>query len=356
MQRTDEQAPGRAPETYGSERTTASHGRAPETLRVLIAIVNYRTTELVVDGLVALEQELADLPGTHVVVVDNASGDGSAGRLRASIDERGWSAWCTLVASDTNGGFSYGNNTAMHAVDTHSDYVLLLNPDTRIRPGAVRTLLDFMEAHPAVGIAGSRLEDEDGTQQHSRYRFPSVLGELEATIRFGPVTRLASESVVAPPLVTEAHACDWVAGASMIIRQEVLDAVGTMDERYFLYFEEVDLCRRARDAGWACWYVPASRVVHLVGQSSGVTSRETALERRPRYWFESRRRYFVEHHGRAQTMLADLAWILGQSLWRVRATLQRKQDNDPPYLMRDFLHYNLFSADGWRTPSQGYPR
>jgi GT2 family glycosyltransferase len=349
----DEQAPASAPETVRGARPggpDATGARALETLRLLVAIVNFRTSELVIDGLAALEPELAGLPRAHVVVVDNASGDGSVERLRAAIDERGWSGWCTLVASATNGGFSYGNNEAIRSAPTPRDYVLLLNPDTRIRPGAVRTLLAFMEERPDVGVAGSRLEDEDGTQQHSRYRFPSVLGELESTVRLGLVTRLASKRVVAPPLVTEAHACDWVAGASLILRREVLDAVGPLDERYFLYYEEVDFCRRVRDAGSACWYVPDARVVHHVGKSSGVTSREALRTRRPRYWFESRRRYFVEHHGRAYTLLADLAWIVGQSLWRLRVLVQRKHDPDPPHLLRDFLRFNVFSLDGWRRP------
>jgi hypothetical protein len=349
MPKTDEQARARALEDHPEHAVNAPGSRPLDTLRVVIAIVNYRTSELVLEGLRALEEELASLAGTEVVVVDNASGDGSAESIREAIDENHWT-WCSLVASDKNGGFSYGNNTAVRATSTPSDYVLLLNPDTRIRPGAVRTLLAFMEAHPDVGIGGSRLEDEDGTQQHSRYRFPNALGEFEATIRFGPVTWLTSQSVVAPPLVNEAHACDWVAGASMIIRQDVFDAVGMMDERYFLYFEEVDLCHRARAAGWSCWYVPESRVVHLVGQSSGVTSRTAVLERRPRYWFESRRRYFVAHHGRLHMLLADLGWIIGQLTWRVRVALERKPDTDPPHLVRDFLRYNLFSIDGWRAP------
>ena len=352
---TDRHAPALAPET---DTGPALHGpRALETLRIAVAIVNYRTAALVVEGLAALEDELRDLPKLRVFVVDNASGDGSVEELARAIDENGWSAWCTLVPSKVNGGFSYGNNTAVRACETTQDYVLLLNPDTRVRPGAVRALVEFMEQNPSVGIAGSRLEDEDGTQQHSRYRFPSVLGELEATLRFGPVTRLLSGSVVAPPLVDEAHACDWVAGASMILRREALDAVGLMDESYFLYFEEVDLCRRARDAGWTCWYVPASRVVHHVGRSSGVTSRDVVRTRRPRYWFESRRRYFVDHHGRLTTALADAAWIFGMCCWRLRALLQNKPDIDPPHLVRDFVAYNFLSAAGWQRPTrEGAPR
>src|SRR5204863_2390861 len=117
--------------------------------------------------------------------------------------------------------------------------------------------------------------------------------------------------VVAPPVRTETFPTDWVAGASMIVRKAVFDAIGLMDDEYFMYFEEVDFCLRARRAGWPCWYVPASRVVHLVGQTSGVTDTRQVTKRRPKYWFDSRRRYFLVNHGAVKTALADLVWTAG---------------------------------------------
>ncbi len=126
-----------------------------------------------------------------------------------------------------------------------------------------------------------------------------------------------------------------------MIRREVFEAVGLLDEAYFMYFEEVDFCLRAARAGWRCWYVPASRVVHLVGQSSGVTD-PRLRKRRPAYWFESRRRYFVKNHGAVVAMLADAAWAAGFAVWRVRRFLQRRQDNDPPKLLLDFIRHSVF--------------
>ena len=157
----------------------------------------------------------------------------------------------------------------------------------------------------------------------------------------GAATRLLSRNVVAPPVKDTAHATDWVAGASMIVRRDVIEQVGLMDERYFLYFEEVDYCRKARRAGWSCWYVPTSRVVHLVGQSTGVTDTKRPPRRVPDYWFASRRRYFRQNHGLMYCRLADAAWACSHALWRVRRWLQRKPDNDPPGLLGDFLRYNF---------------
>jgi N-acetylglucosaminyl-diphospho-decaprenol L-rhamnosyltransferase len=311
-----------------------------------VVIVNYRTAGLAVECLRSLAGEVAALPGTRVVVVDNASGDGSADALNAAVRAHRWD-WATVLPLPENRGFAAGNNAALHPLLAGSpapDYVLLLNPDTVVRPGAVRELAAFMDRHPAVGIAGSRLEDPDGTPQRSAFRFPNVAGELEGGIRLGAVTRWLSRSVVAPPVRDEAHPTDWVAGASMIVRRAVFERVGLMDERYFLYFEEVDFCRRAKRAGWPCWYVPASRVVHLVGQSSGVTDAGRAARRVPAYWFRSRRRYFVRSHGRAYAFLADCAWAAGHALWRLRRRLQRKPDPDPPQLFGDFVRYNFLTG------------
>ena len=208
----------------------------------------------------------------------------------------------------------------------------------------MRALVEFMEDRPDVGIAGSRLEEPDGTPQLSAFRFPSVLGELEGGLRLGPASRLLARWVGAPAVPTGPGPTDWVAGASMIIRSAVFEAVGLMDEGYFMYFEEVDFCHRARRAGWPCWYVPAAHVVHLVGQSSGVTNPSAAQRRRPSYWFRARRRYFLNNHGRLATVLADLAWSLGHVSYRLRRLVQRKPDTDPQWLLWDFIRFNFLLA------------
>jgi GT2 family glycosyltransferase len=126
----------------------------------------------------------------------------------------------------------------------------------------------------------------------------------------------------------------------MLIRREV--DVGPLDEGYFLYFEEVDFCRRARRAGWRCWYVPGSRVVHLVGASTGVSDPRHKIKRMPDYWFESRRRYFVRNHGLAYAGLADLAKIAGLSLRRCRRILRRRTDPEPPRYLADQIRHSVF--------------
>ena len=311
---------------------------------LLVVIVNYRCADLTIDCLASLEAEVGIVPGMAVKVVDNASGDGSAELIAESVRDRKWSSWASTLPLEKNGGFACGNNAAIRSAlesPLLPRYVLLLNPDTVVRPGAISALVDFMDRKPEVGIAGSRLEDPDGTVQRSAFRFPSVLSEIENGLRFGPVSRLLNRHLVAPPAPIEASPCDWVAGASMIIRREVFDTIGTMDDGFFLYFEEVDFCLRAHKSGWPCWYVPESRVVHYVAQSSGVSDSSPLRKRRPDYWFQARRHYFLKNLGVAKTTLADLAWALSFATYRVRRVLQRKPDLDPEKLLWDFVRHNF---------------
>jgi len=310
--------------------------------RVTVVIVNYNTADLVIDCLRSVAQER----GVRVALVDNASPDGSAGRLRDAIRENGWGEWVELIESPHNGGFAAGNNVALRRLFASQDipeYVLLLNPDTVVRPSAIGALVAFLERHPQVGIAGSRLENPDGSPQRSAFRFPGIAADFENGLRLGLVSRLLARFVVAPAVREEEHPAAWVSGASMLVRRAVFEQIGFLDEGYFLYFEEVDFCRRASAVGWECWYVPESRVVHLVGQATGMDNPKQQQRRIPTYWLAARRRYFLKHHGRARTWLASLGWALARATWLLRRRLQGKPRQDPPYFLRDFVRYNFLT-------------
>jgi GT2 family glycosyltransferase len=316
-------------------------------MNLLIVIVNYRTADLTIDCLRSLVPEIGADPGVRVVITDNQSADDSVARLKSFIAQQNLAAKIEVLPLDRNGGFAFGNNEGLKPYLAHKpDYVLLLNPDTVVRPGAIHALMDFMNTHDGVGIAGSRLEDPDGTPQRSAFRFPSIASEFERGIRLGFVSKMLASRVVAPPVPELNSPTNWVAGASMIIRPAVFDAIGMMDEKYFMYFEEVDFCLHAKRAGWPCWYVPASRVVHLVGAASELSDARKHRKRRPRYWFDSRRRYFVKNHGLVYAALADLAFVVGFALWRLRRFVQRKDDTDPPKLLGDSIRNSVFLRGG----------
>lgn len=327
----------------------SDNSKSNNSTSLLVVILNYRTPDLTIDCLHSLAGEIPSLPGTRVVVSDNGSGDGSVEKISTAINTQGWSNWVSLMPLERNGGYAFGNNAVIRPALESTEpptYFLLLNPDTIVRPGALKALVDFMDQHPQAGIAGSRLEYPDGTPQCSAFRFHTLLSELDAGLRLGVVSNLLAQWVVAPPIPETVCQTDWVAGASMIVRRELFEQVGLLDEKYFMYYEEMDFCLQAKRAGWTCWYVPSSRVIHLVGQSSGVTDTKRPPKRRPQYWFDSRRRYFVKNHGWLYAALADTLWIFGFSLWRLRRLIQGKPDPDPPQLLGDFLRHSLLLKRG----------
>jgi hypothetical protein len=308
-----------------------------------IVIVNYRTPKLTIDSLRSLSMQVADLGDGRVVVVDNDSRDGSVEMLTSAIKREAWSRWVSVISLDHNGGFAYGNNAGIRtalASSNHADYVMLLNPDTVAREGAVKALVKFMDNHPRAGIAGSLLENADGGLECSAHRIHTPLSELDAGARLGLLSRLLHRYVVWGSPDAEARQCDWVSGASLLVRREVVEQLGLMDDGYFLYFEEADFCWRAKQAGWEIWYVPGSRVMHLEGAATGIN---TGAKRRAGYWYDSRRRFFVKHYGVRGLVLADMLWAAGRATYLLRCLLGKgvRAPLDPKWFMFDLLWGDL---------------
>jgi GT2 family glycosyltransferase len=328
-------------------------------MKLAIVIVNFRTPDDTIHALESLVGEISAAPGARVIVVDNASGDDSVQRIGDVIEQRRW-FWASLLPLEKNIGFGRANNAAVEqltappqspsAAEGLPRYILLLNPDTIVRPGALGAMMEFLDAHPRAGIVGSRLEDPDGAPQRSAFRFPSVWSELECGLQLGIMTRLLHRWVSAPPPRDQPHLTDWVAGASMMIRREVIENVSLFDPDFFMYYEEVDFCLRARNAGWECWYLPQARIVHLVGRASGITVQRPQPRPRPGYWFESRRLFFLKNLGTLRALAADAAFALGFAAWRLRRRIQRKPDLDPPGMLWDFLRHSTLVRGPRITP------
>jgi N-acetylglucosaminyl-diphospho-decaprenol L-rhamnosyltransferase len=313
-------------------------------VKLLVVIVNYRVAHLAIDCLRSVADELHRVEGTQVAICENGTGDDSAERIQNAIDANGWRDWCNLTVLKTNLGFTGGNNAVLRPALQSADapqYFLLLNADTVVRPNAFKALVDFMDGNPQIGIAGSRLEDPDGTPQCSAFRFLSPLGEFVGYVAIGPLTRLLSRWFVAPPVVNHPFETDWVAGASMIIRRQVLEDVGVLDDGYYTYFDDIDYCFNARKHGWPTWYVPSSRVVHLVGQATGVDVNRRP-KRIPPYMLDARRRYFLKNHGPLYAALADAGMITGMLLSRFRQLLTGKSDNTAPRRLQDAIRHSVY--------------
>jgi N-acetylglucosaminyl-diphospho-decaprenol L-rhamnosyltransferase len=328
---------------------------------IAIVIVSYRSADLTIDCLSSIEAERAT-PGIHIraIVVDNASGD--AELIAKAINKHGWWSWVKLVTAPKNGGFAYANNLALQYAmsDGPPPYVHLLNPDTVVRKGAIGELVRFLEAHPDVGIAGSGLENADGSPWPIAFHFPSLLSEFESGLQFGLATYILQRWVVPQTMTQVTQPIDWIPGASMMIRWSVFDRIGGFDETYFLYFEETDFCFRAKRAGFATWYVPASRVMHICGQSTNVSNPKEVPVRLPAYVYESRRRYFVANHGATYAMIADVVALLAHGLGSLkRMALGRSY---VPYFFKDLLRHSVLwqrnrrAASGMRATRLGHQK
>ncbi len=241
-----------------------------------IIVVNWNTRQLLLDCLAAIPAATAGIVA-ETWVVDNGSADGSVEAVRAQHPE------VRVIANRENKGFAAANNQAIRASD--SRHVLLLNSDTVARPGSLTRLVRFLDAHPEVGIVGSRLLNADGSLQPSWAMFPTLPAEL-----VGKKLRLRRRY----PTVdgSRAYRTDWVDGAVLMIRRAILPQVGLLDEGYFFYTEEVDWCYRTRRAGWHVCHLPEAEVVHLGGQSSKRAPTRMKLE-----LYLSKLRFFGKHYG-----------------------------------------------------------
>jgi GT2 family glycosyltransferase len=223
-----------------------------------VIVVSWNTVGLLRNSLTSL---LADIKGmaAEVFVVDNASADGSAQMVASEFPS------VRLIANDTNRGFAAANNQAWNL--SSGTNILLLNPDTEVQPGAIRTLLTFLKEHPQAGIAAPQLLNSDGTIQRSCREFPTFAGmfaELIGLTKLFP--KLGSYKMLDFDHTTERQV-DQPEGAALLLPRKVIEAVGTLDEGYFMLFEEVDWCYRIKKAGYEIWFTPQAKIVHHYGQS-----------------------------------------------------------------------------------------
>jgi len=267
-------------------------------MRASIVIVNWNTKGLLAECLASIE---ANPPagGLEVIVVDNASVDGSVEMIRESFPQ------VTLLVNETNVGFAGANNRGI----THSrgDYVLLLNSDTVVRAGALEALLLFMEEQPDAGAAGARLLNRDGSLQHSCSALPTLLREGMHLFHLDYRQRRMMQGWD----IEQPRQVDVLLGACLLVRREALEQVGLMDEGYFMYSEEVDYCRRLRDAGWRLYWVPRAEVVHYGGQSTRQVATEMFLQ-----LYAAKLRYFRKHEGRRVGQLYKLI-LVAAALFRL---------------------------------------
>jgi GT2 family glycosyltransferase len=270
-------------------------------IEVSAIVVSWKTRELLAGCLESLRAYADEARGMEVIVVDNASDDGTADMVA-----REWPA-ARLIVNDENVGYTRANNQAIR--ESRGAFLLLINADALLTPGCLKVMLERMRSHPRVGAVGPRLVYGDGRwQRWTAGRAPSLAaaaGHYFFLERLLPDVS-ACRGMFLSHDVQHAITADWVSSACMLVRRAATDQVGLMDERFFVYMDDVDLCQRLRNGGWTVWYCPAAQAVHFMGQA---TKRQTGTVSPAA--LRSYNRYFALRHGRVATTLLKLIEVVG---------------------------------------------
>lgn len=279
----------------------AKHTEASTQIRLSVIIVNWNTCNLLRDCLRTLFLDLPD--DWEVIVVDNGSTDASTAMVQSEHPQ------ASLICNVENAGFARANNQGIRR--STGRYVLLLNSDTQIPPGALSRLIDFMDNQLQVGACSPQLRTSGGDSQAYAFGNEPSLGYL---LRRG-LTRLLLNRPIHDWDVGHTIDVDWVSGACLLLRQEALAQIGGLDENIFMYFEDVDLCRRIRQQGWRVCYVPDIQITHLGGQSSIQNPQVTAA------YQESLRYFYAKYYG----FVARFVLSVGLNIYNKLANYQRRQ-------------------------------
>jgi GT2 family glycosyltransferase len=270
-----------------------------------IIIVSWNTREYLLSCLGSIFEE-EDGPFKEVIVIDNGSRDGSGNEVKKTF------SLIHLVENEKNLGFAKAVNQGLQK--SSGRYVLLLNPDTRVKNRAIERLMSFMDSHPDTGVAGAQLLNSDGSKQNSIANFPSLATELfnKSLLRWLFPKRFPGKKRNYPEPVE----VNSVIGACMMVRREVLDQVGLLDEDYFLFLEETDWCYRMKRAGWKIYHVPDAEVYHFQGKSAEKEKKRARVE-----YFRSRYHFFKKNRGNFQwfILLVGLLIRLGFELLSMTA-------------------------------------
>lgn len=289
---------------------------------VSIIIVNYNTKELLRQCINSIYQNVKDI-SFEIIVTDNASSDGSTDMLEAEFPS------VNLIKSKKNGGFAYGNNLAIK--QSKGRYIFLLNSDTIIIKDVITKMVNYMDKNQSAGMIGPKLLNKDLSHQTSISGFPTFKREFYHIYKFKNLLKIPIVKKILIKIsgkigskdveqymenykdIEKPQEVQVLVGAALLIRRKIINDIGLLDERYFMYYEEIDYCYQAYKAGWKSIYYPNGCIIHLIGQSGERTSKRineiTFYER-----YKSMIKYFRKNHGKTKEILVRINLILGLTI------------------------------------------
>ena len=300
--------------------------------RISTVIVNYKTPQLVIDCIESFKNEL-NVSTDRIVIVDNNSGEEDISKLENYIHITGSQELISLVKSKVNGGFSHGNNLGIREIE--ASYYLLTNSDTVFPKGVYTSLCKLLKKHTNAGIISPRLLTSAGNKDISCFNFHSPVSEFITSAGTAVISSLFSKyEVPLKPVDTISHP-EWTSFASVLIKRDVIQKTGFLDEGYFMYYEDVDYCRRARSVGFDIVNDPSVQIIHLNGMSSGVGEMELQRKRLPEYYYKSRARYYRKFYGICGPIIANICWTAGRSISKIKEVVFNKKQKIPDFQGRD---------------------
>ena len=299
--------------------STSLHTVADSSVDLSIAIVSYNTKEILLDCVSSVQAHTTTI-AYEVIVVDNDSRDGSAAAVCATYPA------ITVIANPDNRGFAKAVNQAVAV--SRGRHVLLLNSDTIVRDQALATMVAYLDDHPDVGAVSCKQWMGNGHLNQTCFPFPSIRDHLFYSALFHRIAPTIQAAAAATHEVdcTQSQDVDWANGACLMVRTALLRQLGGLDEGFFMYFEDVDLCQRIHQQGYRVHHLAEAEIVHLVGRSSG-----RAVDRLNLEWEFSRIRYIEKHFSPFKRWLmkgwisGGIGWRLMQSMWCTPAAQRRRR-------------------------------
>ncbi|ODS23123.1 hypothetical protein AB835_10395 [Candidatus Endobugula sertula] len=310
--------------------------------KVAIITITYNSSHFINDYLLSISPFLST-SSHHLVIVDNASSDNTCEILEQYMENHQLTGNMTVVKLTQNIGFGKGCNRGAEAARSFNPtHLWFLNPDTRVFKNSGQNLLSLLEnTDKQVDFAGSVLVNRQGSPRSGAFRFPGLMNVFLSNMQLGILDKLFKQYTTATTIQDQPYQADWLTGASFMTKAECFYQLQGFDPYYFLYYEEVDLFYRAKAQGYSVWACPESQIFHISGASTGINNRKKIAKRLPSYWFESRRHYYLSNYGKLYFFIVDIIFIVSHTIWTIRATIQKKRIETPPYLISDTIKHSL---------------